>query len=75
MSQCLAEQLALKRPTLIHCALGKNRSATLLADFLAKIVPIPVDQIMHWLKSLRPIVFSNSSFVDQLLRSHGPRQI
>jgi protein-tyrosine phosphatase len=70
VTQALAECMALNKPALIHCAAGINRSATLLADFLAKATGIAVEEIIIWIRSLRPITFSNPSFVEQLRRAH-----
>ena len=74
MTQVLAECVAMRKPVLIHCAAGINRSATLLADFMAKMTGIPVEEIIIWIRSLRPITFSNPSFVDQLRRAHSSAQ-
>jgi protein-tyrosine phosphatase len=58
-------------PTLIHCAMGINRSAILLADYLATITGKSGREIMGWIHSLRPITFSNPGFVSQMLSKHG----
>jgi protein-tyrosine phosphatase len=66
----LTVALMRRDPILVHCAAGINRSATLLADFLVQLTKLPAQDVILWLKSLRPITFSNHTFVQQLLRKY-----
>lgn len=69
--QGLALAMSQNMPTLIHCAMGINRSAILLADYIATITGRGARDVLVWIRSLRPIVFSNPSFVRQLIEKHG----
>lgn len=73
-TKLLSVAVARGDPVLIHCAAGINRSAALLVDFLVKLTGIQVQKVIMWLRSLRPIVLSNESFVHQLIQAHSSSQ-
>ena len=51
---------------LIHCYLGKSRSASLVAFYLMKEKGWDYDRCYEYMKERRPIVDPNYGFVEQL---------
>ncbi len=51
---------------LIHCQMGKSRSATILIAYLMKFYNYSYDGAFNYVKKLRKIVNPNAGFVKQL---------
>jgi protein-tyrosine phosphatase len=57
-----------KEAVLVHCMQGLNRSATLVAGWLAKYANMEIEEAVLHIASRRADVFSNTGFLTQLLR-------
>ncbi|XP_068389898.1 dual specificity protein phosphatase 21 [Eschrichtius robustus] len=53
--------------TLLHCAAGVSRSATLCLAYLMKYHSMPLLDAYMWTKSCRPIIRPNIGFWEQLI--------
>ena len=54
--------------TLVHCAAGISRSATICIAYMIKQQGMGADEALEYVRSRRPIVCPNAGFRDQLLR-------
>jgi len=54
--------------TLVHCAAGISRSATICIAYLIKQQGMGADEALEYVRSRRPIVCPNAGFREQLLR-------
>ncbi|KFV07953.1 Dual specificity protein phosphatase 14, partial [Tauraco erythrolophus] len=53
--------------TLVHCAAGVSRSATLCIAYLMKYHKVTLFEAYNWVKSRRPIIRPNVGFWRQLI--------
>jgi atypical dual specificity phosphatase len=54
-------------PTLVHCAVGMSRSATIVASYVMKVKKLSALQAIEFCKARRPIVRPNRGFIVQLI--------
>ena len=54
---------------LVHCYMGASRSATIVANYVAKKQGITVDEVVSNMRKLRPNVNLTQQFMDDLKRS------
>lgn len=52
--------------TLVHCHMGKSRSAAIVLYYMMRFLKINLDAAMLYVKRRRPIVQPNSGFMRQL---------
>lgn len=64
----IEEALASGGAVLVHCVLGRSRSATLIAAYLMRKEGIPMLSALDRIRAVRPAVAPNPSFALQLLR-------
>jgi predicted protein tyrosine phosphatase len=55
-----------KGPTLVHCYAGRSRSVTVVLAYLIKYHNMLLSDALHHVASLRPGVFPNTGFINQL---------
>lgn len=60
--------LAKKRKVLVHCRMGKSRSAAIMAALVQDILKIGPQAAMEYVSSKRPGIHINYGFCQQLLR-------
>ncbi|XP_008118324.1 dual specificity protein phosphatase 14 [Anolis carolinensis] len=62
------QSVARKRgATLVHCAAGVSRSATLCIAYLMKYQNVSLSEAYNWVKSRRPVIHPNVGFWRQLI--------
>lgn len=66
----ISEALKARGAVLIHCAMGKSRSATILAAYLMASRRIPPNFALGLIERARPIVEPNPGFMKQLELYH-----
>jgi hypothetical protein len=67
IQQCFVE----KKKVLVHCAMGKSRSASLVAYYLMKYKHLSLDDALSHLKKCRSQVNINTGFIRQLKEVDG----
>jgi rhodanese-related sulfurtransferase len=67
IQQCFVE----KKKILVHCAMGKSRSASLVAYYLMKYKHLSLDEALSHLKKCRSQVSINTGFIRQLQEVDG----
>lgn len=55
-------------PTVVHCAMGISRSATICASYLMRKYNITANQAINHIKNNRPVVNPNKGFMEQLYK-------
>jgi len=51
---------------LVHCAMGKSRSASIVIAYLIKYKQMTMEQALKHAKERRPVVLPNPGFIKQL---------
>ncbi|CAF0816036.1 unnamed protein product [Adineta ricciae] len=55
------------KKTLVHCYVGRSRSATIILAYLMKYKQMPLRDAFHYLRSRRHIIGPNFGFIKQLI--------
>jgi len=66
----IAQGLASAGGVLVHCAMGKSRSATVCAAYLMKTLRLTPEEAVARIRQARPIVEPNEGFMQQLELYH-----
>ena len=70
ISQSIHKSLSEGKNVCVHCKAGISRSATVIADYLLTFQETD-SQTLRYIKSFRPIINPNPSFVELLERRHN----
>jgi len=66
MTDVIAEAVAARHPTLIHCAAGMSRSVTIVAAYLIAERGMSAAEAVAFIKKRRPFAQPNDGFMAQL---------
>jgi len=66
------EHRAAGRHVLVHCAMGRSRSASIVIAYVMRAHHTPYDAALAHVRAARPCVAPNPGFAQQLARDYAP---